>query len=221
MDELTRYFIATSNGRLTYLIHDQERKQQTDSQETEANKSQSDTIRIETPMNKNKSDSSEEQGEAEADTDFENFVNRFKQKLCEPKFALEFAGFIVLSIYAGFTGAMYCSNRDAANAAKESADTLKIQNRPWINVPESIEPDQLTPVFPGSSWAFKFTLKNLGQYPAVVMQPAVILTDIDKDEIPHWERIPEYHDLCSAPSPRRPVPVFREIPKILEGIQMG
>lgn len=67
---------------------------------------------------------------AEIEAYLENFKCEFWKSVREPKFVLEILGFIVLAIYAVFTGFMYFANRnsadaarDAALAAKQSADT--------------------------------------------------------------------------------------------------
>ena len=50
-------------------------------------------------------------------------------------------GLFVLVVYTIFTGLMYCANRDAANAAKNAANTadatlkeIRLENRPWVVV---------------------------------------------------------------------------------------
>jgi hypothetical protein len=103
---------------------------------------------------------------------------RVKRSLRDPKFVLEFAGFIVLFIYAIYTIRMFYANRDSADAAKRSADvardTLTTIQRPFVtfspaatvrtkNVPTS--PDNPT----GIMWIFNFPIHNTGTSPTSQM----------------------------------------------------
>jgi hypothetical protein len=92
---------------------------------------------------------------------------RIKRSLRDPKFALEIAGFVVLTIYAGFTIAMYFANRDAANAAKKASDvaeqTLIITERPWIKVEGVVATSPLIFLPNGrASINLSFHLRNIG-----------------------------------------------------------
>lgn len=72
---------------------------------------------------------------------------RIKRSLREPRFVLELAGFVVLTVYAIFTMLMYFANNQAANAAKSAADTarwalrftqdsFRDEQRAWVGVPD-------------------------------------------------------------------------------------
>src|SRR5262249_14943193 len=61
--------------------------------------------------------------------EMESYLNDLKKSLRnhtrDAKFLLEMFGAFVVLVYTGFTIAMYCANRDAADAAKSAADTAK------------------------------------------------------------------------------------------------
>lgn len=118
-------------------------------------------------MNKNESNGGEYGPETEREHNFDEFVKIFKAKLRKPKFVLEVAGFVVLSIYAGFTIAMFFATKKAANAASDSAATTQRQMADFeasqgaIIVFEKFEVviDNKRPL----RLSLKYTIKNTGQ----------------------------------------------------------
>jgi len=85
---------------------------------------------------------------------------------------VELAGVVLLAIYTGYTIKMYCANKEAADAARRSADTaseaLVRSNRPWLAVYG--DPQVLAPVQMGSDGAklaLQLSIKNFGISPAL------------------------------------------------------
>ena len=119
----------------------------------------------------NEANSGECERADETDECLNDFRKRFEKKLQDPKFALEAAGFIVLTIYAVFTIAMYFANQKAADAAKKSADvaeaTLVATVRPWV----SIDTGKLSGFSfddnDGASVEFDLGVSTTGQTPAL------------------------------------------------------
>jgi hypothetical protein len=81
-------------------------------------------------------DRTKDKSTAEIEAYLEDCKRDFWKSIRQSKFVLEVLGFIVLSVYAGFTIAMYFANRDSADAARNSADTARetliVGQRPWI-----------------------------------------------------------------------------------------
>jgi hypothetical protein len=102
---------------------------------------------------------------------------------------VELGGIVLLTLYTGFTVAMYFANRDAANAANSSAsaahDTLVASNRPWIDLAVNLK-SGLTYDSSGASIYVGIVKKNVGHSPAVrvvevaefVQQPANPWTEL-------------------------------------------
>jgi hypothetical protein len=82
----------------------------------------------------NEANGSEGDRQDKAEECLNDFKKRLEKEIRKPKFALELAGFIVLSIYALFTGLMYSANKTAADAAKRSADAFEAQVAPNIQL---------------------------------------------------------------------------------------
>ena len=114
MDDLTRYFIATSRY-LQYLMHSEENE--TDAPQYAASRSD------DSDMSKTKSDKDKSKEEIEHYLD--DLKKSFRANLKESKFVLEIVGAALLAIYTGFTIAMYFANKKSADAAKSAADTAK------------------------------------------------------------------------------------------------
>ena len=115
------------------------------------------------------SDGRERQRTDKTEDCLDDFRKRFENKIRDPKFALEVAGFIVLFVYAVFTILMYFVNRDAANAATSAAKTAK----DTLDVSKEIQAARLafsmspviTPLAKGSGALIDWnpTITNIGQ----------------------------------------------------------
>jgi len=115
------------------------------------------------------------------------FQGRFEKRMRDPKFALEVAGFIVLCVYAFFTILLYCANKNAADAAKASADAAVAQTRPiiWL-VSDFGHPNYLPSPSEQITWELRF--KNYGKTPAgeLVFAEIYLKTGIDGQWMPTY-----------------------------------
>jgi hypothetical protein len=139
---------------------------------------------------------------------------RIKRSFRDPKFVLEFLGFVVLTVYAIFTIAMYFANRDAARAATKAADTaalaLEAQNRAWLGIALDDGYDAKThkpndsPIRLGDRFLEPFRYVDTGRGPAVeiggVVKAALV---VGKDNLPnfgntHCETTFDHGDILSV-----------------------
>lgn len=99
-------------------------------------------------------------------TDQERTKQKKKERRQNITFWVGIATLVVLTVYAGFTIAIWYANKKAAQAAKVSADTardaLVKQQRPWLGIDSRpvIEVE-------GAHWRIVFKLKNYGTSPAL------------------------------------------------------
>ena len=108
------------------------------------------------------------------------------------KFRVEIIGLIVLTVYAGFTIAIWHVSKKSADAAKSAADTaakqLEMAERPWVSVEMKI----VTPfVFDsiGAGVGLQATLKNTGHSPAArVWAEAEMLPTMPADVLAERDR---------------------------------
>ena len=86
------------------------------------------------------------------------------------KTGAELLGIVLLAVYTAYTIKMYCANKKAAEAAKQSADTgqseLELSKRPWISAEFSII-GPLTIDNEGAHLTVQVTPDNVGNSPAV------------------------------------------------------
>lgn len=174
MDELTRYFIATSR-RLSYLMHCHEYKAAYTAAYDPGATVSDPTLNVATGkqgMKMKKSKDGKEKGETEIEDYLQKLKERFDTVKHDPKFILETLGFIVLAVYAGYTIAMYYANRDAANAATNAANTsarqLELTERPWIDAQIRLD-GPLTFNVNGANVPIIFELMNSGHTPALTI----------------------------------------------------
>src|SRR6185437_11915003 len=107
---------------------------------------------------------------------------------------VEVLGLIALVIYTIYTAKMYRANRDAADAAKESADTgikqLELAERPWVDANITLD-GPFTFNVNGANITVKIELRNNGHSPAFntwatmrgLVAPASINPDQYRDEV--------------------------------------
>jgi len=122
-----------------------------------------------------------------------------RRSLRDPKFVLEVAGFLVLTIYAISTILMYFANKKAADAAKASADAAVSEARPiiWL-INDFGQPNYHPSPSEQITWELRF--KNYGKTPAsrvflgeIYMKtgvdgqwmPAYFIEDMKPEKIPH------------------------------------
>jgi hypothetical protein len=81
---------------------------------------------------------------------------------------VESAGIILLGIYTGYAIKMYCANKKAADAARDSANiskqALTIGQRPWIGL---MKEPQITPTSDPQNSGVGLIIKNYGLSPAL------------------------------------------------------
>jgi hypothetical protein len=135
-------------------------------------------------------------------------LSRLWIELHSPKFVVEILALIGLVFYV-------CETRRTNNLTQQAVNLSKNQFRPWIDVPESIqnaEPDggsSDNPFF--ASAIFTLPLRNLGQSPAIVMEPHFVFANLNKPEIRFWSVNLKFPDLCADPKGRFKVPVFPSV----------
>ena len=78
-------------------------------------------------MNTSQASGGKDESKQKIERALEKFKENFWKGVEEPKFLLEIVGFVVLTIYAGYTIAIYYANRDAANAAATASMTASKQ----------------------------------------------------------------------------------------------
>src|ERR1035441_3146255 len=111
-------------------------------------------------MNMNETHDSESQSKDETEKCLDEFKRRFEIKIRDPKFALEVAGFLVLTLYAGLTGIQtYLTRTQFAEDQRAYVwvkfDHPVVFNRDW----------QLKPGTP--PWSWDIFLVNYGKTPAL------------------------------------------------------
>jgi hypothetical protein len=93
------------------------------------------------------------------------FCADFKQQIREPKFAIEVAAFVVLFIYAGFTGYQAWKVKQSTDAATKSADAAVASVRAWLAVIDYKIPDPVDV----NNGIFEIDIKNVGKLPSTGM----------------------------------------------------
>jgi len=89
------------------------------------------------------------------------------------KTGAEILGIILLGVYTAYTIKMYCANKEAADAAKNAAETaarqLDMSERPWINpdigIADNVDVEQT-----GITVKIGVRLKNTGHSPATALR---------------------------------------------------
>jgi hypothetical protein len=106
---------------------------------------------------------------------------------------LEAFGLLVLIVYTVATMAIWCANKNAADAAKSAADTahaaLVKGNRPWVGVDGS--PSLLEPLLIGNSVNAKihFVLKNVGTSPALHVNVSAVVPAYETGGLDELQRV--------------------------------
>jgi hypothetical protein len=119
-----------------------------------------------------------------APSDQERATQKKKNSREKWKFRGEVAGLVILTVYAGFTIAIWCANKKAADAAKEAADTARntliTSQRPWVHPPAPIRITKPIILERDKIVVFgEMLLKNYGPSPALSVVSSVdIVTDI-------------------------------------------
>jgi hypothetical protein len=159
----------------------------------------------------NESQSHKDKSTAEIEAYLEDFNRDFWKSIRQPKFVLEVLGFIVLSVYAGFTIAMYFATQRAANAANSAAKTahdslvftqseFRMDQRPYLSAegiggfPEVGNDGKATGrrvAFEAGTFKASIIIRNIGKSPA----NNVLMTDMKyaygpRDEV--REKIKKY-----------------------------
>jgi len=139
-------------------------------------------------LNMNEAERHKDKSTAEMEKYLRYLKIQFQRSLREPEFILEILVFVILAVYTVFTGFMYFANRDAADAARDSAVTgreaLTTVQRPFVTFPPS---PSVVSVRDAKrqlrSWRFYLPIENSGDTPTKGLKAVFNFNGIQNAEL--------------------------------------
>lgn len=112
------------------------------------------------------------------------FYEKFKRKLCKPRFAIEVVALVAVVLYTIFAGYQSCKLRETTEATKESADAVVASVRAWIVLSKYDPPTvRALKIFNGNM-PFVVEFQNAGKTPATDITSGIEFVYVAKGEKP-------------------------------------